>query len=386
MGTAADAITCVDTYGIEHQLPVPTGPSVLTYSTRSSALVRVEDSDGHVGWGETYGRPGVLTDLDVLGASVLDKSPVWRGRLADSLAAGGVDRMAVSAMSIALDDLRARQLGVPVADLYGGRRRDGVRAYASSGGYRDDMSFEQSWPAELAAALEEGFRAAKFRVGRFQSERELAVLGQLRDQAGPQIDLMVDANGAFSITSALRFGRALGGLGYGWFEEPLIRFMNGLEYPGYEQLAHLEVPVAAGEGLRTRSAFDAFLARGAATVVQPDVAICGGIGEALFVAELAALRGRLCVPHAWGGAILLAATTQLLAVMRDPAEMPGADAPLLEVDRLSNPVRTEIGEPEMRPVDGVIPVPDKPGLGVEIDEPTVRRMAAVTRRHHITDQ
>lgn len=386
MGTATDAIICVDTYGIEHQLPVPTGPSVLTYSRRSSALVRVEDGDGHVGWGETYGRPGVLADLDALGASVVGHAPARRGRLADSLAAGGADRLAVSAMGIALDDLRARQLGVPVADLYGGRRRDRVRAYASSGGYREDMSFEQTWPAELATALEEGFQAAKFRVGRFQPERELALLGQLREQAGPQADLMVDANGAYSVATAIPFGRALGGLGYRWFEEPMTRSMNGLEYPGYEQLARLDVPVAAGEGLRTRSAFDAFLARGAATIVQPDVAICGGIGEALFVAELAALRGRLCVPHAWGGTILLAATTQLLAVMRDPAEMPGADEPLLEVDRLSNPVRTEIGEPEIRPVDGVIPVPDKPGLGVEIDEASVRRIAAVTRRHHITDQ
>jgi D-galactarolactone cycloisomerase len=120
--------------------------------------------------------------------------------------------------------------------------------------------------------------------------------------------------------------------------------------------------------------------------VQPDVAICGGIDEALFVAELAAIRGRQCVPHAWGGAVLLAATLQLLAVMRDPSEVPGHDSPLLEVDRLENPLRTGIWGSEITPVDGTVEVPTGPGLGITVDEEFVRRIATISRRHVSTDR
>lgn len=381
MGSAAGAIRCVDVFHVEHALSTPAGPSCLTYAERSAVLVRIEDGDGHVGWGETYFRSGVLAVLDGLAGWLVGQQARARLALQDGLAARGADRLAVSALAIAIDDLRARQLGVAVGDLYGGRRRDSVRAYASSGGYPDDRSIEESWPAELDAALADGFRAAKFRIGRYAPARELPLLRALRERAGDAVDLMVDANGAYAVPTALRVGRALGELHYRWFEEPLLRHRNGLVYPGYELLAGLDVPVAAAEGLETRSDFDAFLTRGAATIVQPDVAICGGIGEALFVAELAALRGRLCVPHAWGGAVLMAATTQLLAVLRDPSEVPAHDAPLLEVDRLDNPLRTELGSGEVRPVDGVVAVPTGPGLGIDVDDATVRRLATTTQRH-----
>ncbi|HEY7174694.1 MAG TPA: mandelate racemase/muconate lactonizing enzyme family protein, partial [Micromonosporaceae bacterium] len=379
-----ESIRCVDVFGVDNKISTPAGPAGVTYDTRSSVLVRLEDSDGHVGWGETYRRPGVIAVLDELADRVLGRSASERRRLLDDLS--GPDRFAVSALAIAVDDLRARQLGVPVSDLYGGRRRDSVRAYASSGGYRDDLSPEQSWPAEFEAVLTDGYRAAKFRIGRYSPVREIPALRELRTVAGPDFDLMVDANGAYSVPTAIRIGRALEELQFRWFEEPLTRFRNGLAYPGYEQLSRLDIAIAAGEGLDTRSAFEAFLARGAATIVQPDVAICGGIDDALFVAELAALRGRPCVPHAWGGGILLAATLQLLSVMRDPSEVAGFDSPVLEVDRLENPLRTDVWGGEVRPIDGVVAVPTGPGLGVSVDDDYIRRAASVRRHHTSTTQ
>lgn len=385
MGSAAEAISRIDTFSVECPLAVPVGPSVCTYDRRSALLVRMEDGDGHVGWGETYSSRSAFAALDALAAFAVGESCADRLRLVDVMATRSGDRMALSAMSIAIDDLRARQLGVPVAELYGGRRRDSVRAYASSGGYRDDAAIETTWPAELAAALDDGYRAAKFRIGRFAPSRELPLLRQLREAAGSDVDLMVDANGAYAVPTALRVGRALEEVAYRWFEEPLIRFANGLVYPGYEHLARLDIPIAAAEGLETRSDFDAFLTRGAAAIVQPDVAICGGIGEALFVADLAMLRGRQCIPHAWGGAVLIAATMQLLAVLRDPSEMPGVDSPILEVDRIDNPVRTEIGAGELRPVDGAVEIPDASGLGLTVDDAAVRRLAAATSSHTRTD-
>lgn len=381
MSRSAQDIVCVEVFCTEYAMSAAAGPSGVTYDRRSAVLVRIEDGAGRVGWGETYYWPGIFATVDELGETLVGQTPADRLRLVDGLSARSHNRPAVSVLAIALDDLRARQLDVAIAELYGGRRRDSVRAYASSGGYRNDLEIEESWPAELAAAIDHGFRAAKFRVGRYSPRRELPVLRGLRAAAGPDVDLMVDANGAYPVPTALRVGRALGELEFRWFEEPLIRFRNGLEYPGYEQLASLDIPIAAAEGLETRTAFAGMLARGAASILQPDVAICGGIGEALFVAELAALHGRQCIPHAWGGAVLMAATLQLLAVMRDPSELPDRDGPLLEVDRLENPLRTELWGGEVMPVNGVIAIPTGPGLGIKVDEKAVARLATASRRH-----
>jgi D-galactarolactone cycloisomerase len=386
MDDAAAAVRSVDIFEMEHPVSVPAGPSGVTYSRRSAVLVRLEDGAGRVGWGETYRQPGLLAILDELASCLVGQQPGDYLRLGDELSVRSPSRLAVSACAIAIDDLRARQLELPITALYGGRRRETVGAYASSGGYRDDLAPELSWQAELDSALEDGFRAAKFRIGRYPLGREIPILRRLRAAAGPEIDLMVDANGAYAVPTALRMGRALEELQFRWFEEPLTRHRRGLVYPGYEQLAPLDIAVAAAEGLDNRSAFQAFLGRDAADIIQPDVGICGGIGEALFIADLASLHGRLCIPHAWGGAILLAATLQLLAIIGEPAEMAGADSPLLEVDRFENPLRTHLWGSEVRPVAGVLEIPRGHGLGINIDDEFVRRTASSTRRHTAADR
>jgi D-galactarolactone cycloisomerase len=163
--------------------------------------------------------------------------------------------------------------------------------------------------------------------------------------------------------------------GYRWFEEPLIRFRDGLSYPGYEHLSSLDIPIAAGEGLPNRGAFAQFVTRGAADIIQPDIAICGGIGEGVFIAEFAALHGKPTVPHAWGGAILLAATVQFASLIPEPSELPGLTSPLLEFDRFENRMRTEITRTPMALEDGHVRVPVTPGLGIEIDEDALRALS-----------
>ncbi len=365
----------VEVFRLTQPVAIPTGPSGATYTHRSSVLVRLRDTDGVTGWGETYARAGVTAAIGEIGDLLLGRDPADSRALLDALRIASADQLAVSALAIALDDLRARRLGVPITALYGGRRRDTVRAYASSGGYLVDVEPELSWPAEVAAARAEGYTAAKIRIGRFAASRELPILAKLRDDVGPDFDLMVDANGAYPVPRAMQVGRALGQLGFRWFEEPLIRHRGGLSYPGYEHLAPLEIAVAAAEGLETRSAFDAFLARTPVDIVQPDVGICGGIGELLFVAELAALRGRQCVPHAWGGAVLLAATLQAISLLPEPSELAGVDSPLLEFDRFDNPMRTRLAAEPVTVADGWVTIPTGPGLGITVDEEFVRATA-----------
>jgi len=364
----------VDVFRLEQPVSTPTGPAGATYKTRRSVLVRVEDGDGFTGWGETYARAGVVAAIEELGELLVSRAPRPRPLL-DAVRAGMTDPLAVSAISIAVDDLRARQLGLPLAELYGGRRRDEVRAYASSGGYREGVPPEESWPAEVRAAVADGFTACKIRIGRFPSMRELPILAGLRAEVGDGIDLMVDANGAYCVPRAIEVGRALEALRFRWFEEPLIRHRDGMAYPGYERLAGLDIAIAAGEGLENRGAFDAFLSRGAADIIQPDVAICGGIGELVFVAEMAALRGVPCVPHAWGGAVLLAATLQALSLLPEPSEVTGVDSPLLELDRLDNPMRTGLSDQSFKVEGGLVAVPAGPGLGITVDEDFVRQTA-----------
>jgi D-galactarolactone cycloisomerase len=200
----------------------------------------------------------------------------------------------------------------------------------------------------------------------------LPILERVRAETDDQIDLMVDANGAYSLPLAIEVGRKLEELKFRWFEEPLIRGRSGMNYPGYEGLARLDIPIAAAEGLQNRSAFHHILNRGGVDIIQPDVAICGGIGEAAFIAELAALHGKPCVPHAWGGAILLAATLQLVSLIPEPSEVVGPSSPLLEFDRFENRMRTEVSVTPISVVDGFVAIPSAPGLGIEIDETALR--------------
>jgi D-galactarolactone cycloisomerase len=267
-----------------------------------------------------------------------------------------------------------------VAALYGGRRRESVRAYASSAGYHATREPEELWPAEVAEAVAEGFSAVKFRIGKYHPERELAVLAAIRAELGPGVQMMADGNGALSVTQSIRVAAGLADLGFTWLEEPINRFRGSQRYPGYNDLTrNAGIAIAAGEGLERRTDFARLLDDGV-DILQPDVAICGGIGEACFVAGLAALHGRACVPHCWGGAIVMAATLQLLAVTPEPTEVDDSYGTILEWDTFENPMRTDLLTEPLTLSGGRVTIPAGPGLGVEVDEETVRRLDVLAGR------
>jgi D-galactarolactone cycloisomerase len=306
---------------------------------------------------------------------LLGQDPQRSGALLDQLTRTTADQWAVSALATALDDLRARQLGVGVAALYGGRRRESVRAYAASAGYHATRPIEELWPAEVGDAVAAGFTAVKFRIGKHAPDRELPVLAGIRSGVGASLQMMADGNGAYSVAQSVRVASALADLGFTWLEEPIIRFRGSQRYPGYGDLTRAAgIAIAGGEGLERRTDFARLLADGV-DILQPDVGICGGIGEASFVADLAALRGRACVPHCWGGAVLVAATLQLLAVIPEPTEVDGSYGGLIEWDTFENPMRTDLLSTPLTVTDGTIAIPDGPGLGVEVDEEVVERLS-----------
>ena len=369
------AIETCDVFLCVTPVSEPRGPSSGWYDTRESVLVRLRDRDGRAGWGEAGLRPGVPAVTRELGELLLGRDPQRCGALLDQLTRTTADQWAVSALAIALDDLRARQLGISVAGLYGGRRRESVRAYAASAGYHATRPIEELWPAEVGEAVAAGFTAVKFRIGKHAPDRELPVLAGIRSGVGASLQMMADGNGAYSVAQSVRVASGLADLGFTWLEEPVIRFRGNQRYPGYGDLTrNAGIAIAGGEGLERRTDFARLLADGV-DILQPDVGICGGIGEASFVADLAALSGRACVPHCWGGAVLVAATLQLLAVIPEATEVDGSYGCLVEWDTFENPMRTDLLSAPLTVTDGQIAIPVGPGLGVDVDEEVVQRLS-----------
>jgi D-galactarolactone cycloisomerase len=132
--------------------------------------------------------------------------------------------------------------------------------------------------------------------------------------------------------------------------------------------------VAGGEGLDSRISARDHIVKRSFDMIQPDVVLCGGIGEVLFIAEMARLWSVQCVPHCWSGAIGIAATLQLLALLPDATFGFTSDQPLLEHDLLENPFREELS-PKPFKIDqqGYIAIPTGPGLGIEVDEEVVKK-------------
>lgn len=368
-------ITTVDTYHVRHRLSKSIGPSTMLYPFRESILVKISTDEGLVGWGETAAIGGVREIIQnhlgalLIGCDPLAHRQLWRQLWGPNFGNG----LAVGAVDIALHDLRGKALDLPITDLYGGRLREHVPAYASAMNYTEGLDPEQQYPLEAAELVGRGFRALKMRIGGQTPRRDLAAVTAVRTAVGSDIKLMTDGNGAYTLSTAIDLGRELERLDFYWFEEPLPQ----ADYPGYEVLTNkLDIAIAAGEALPSRGTFKEVITRRAMDIVQPDVSLCGGIGECLFIAEMARLWGMPCMPHCWGGAVIIAATLHLLALLPDPSWARTTETPMLELDVYENPFRDElITEPVQLGPDGCVAVPTAPGLGIEINEDVVAHYA-----------
>jgi D-galactarolactone cycloisomerase len=369
-------ITAVKTFLLEHPMQRATGPSNTYYRIRRTLLIKLETDAGLCGWGETAAFGGIRSLIDetyapvLLGQDPLAHRSLWRqlwgANFGNGMALGGID--------IALDDLRGKALGISVAGLYGGRLRDRVLMYASTMNYVEGEDPAVNNPREAAARVAQGFRALKMRLGGQSHERDLAAATAVRRTVGPDVMLMADGNGAYTLGTAIKMGRALEELDFAWWEEPLPQETPA--YPAYEVLtASLDIPIAAGEALASRGEFREAISRRAMDIVQPDASLAGGIGECLFVAEMAALWGIPAMPHCWGGAIIVAATAHLVSLLPDASWSRATQEPMVEYDLVENPFRDELLVRPLELKDGRISVPTGPGLGIEIDERVLQRYA-----------
>lgn len=365
-------ITGVKTYLVQHKLPRKIGVSTFLYQTRDALLVKLTSDEGLTGWGETAPIGGVRSLIEdhfsktLIGQDPRDHRRLWRTLWGPNFGNG----LAVGAVDIALHDLRGKALNQSIADMYGGRLRDRVPVYASAMNYTEGLEPEQQYPQEARELLKQGFRAIKMRIGRLPPKRDIAAVAAVRDVVGPDFKLMVDANGAYTLPTAVLVGRELEKLDLFWYEEPLPE----AHYVAYDELARqLDIALAGGEGVDGRTAAHDLLSRRAVDIIQPDISLCGGIAECLFIAEIARLWGAWCVPHCWGGAITIAATAQLISLLPNATWGASADVPLLELDRIENPFRDKIIARPYELIEGMLEVPKGPGLGIEIDEEIVKK-------------
>jgi L-alanine-DL-glutamate epimerase-like enolase superfamily enzyme len=278
-----------------------------TASWRATTLVVVQvHGGGETGTGWTYGPPAcgfVVHDLladAVRGRSAWDTAGCWQAMVAEVRNAGrpGVAGCAVSAVDVALWDLKARLIGLPLHRLLGADDV-AVRVYGSGGftTYDDDRLAEQlgAWVGEL------GVGAVKIKIGESRGTRvprDLARTARARDLVGGQVELLVDANGGYTRKQAVRVGGALDDLGVVWFEEPVSSDdLDGLR----EVRDAVRADVAAGEYAYDLPYVQRMCASGAVDCMQLDLSRCGGISEWLRAAAVAAAHGLdvsgHCAPH-----------------------------------------------------------------------------------------
>jgi D-galactarolactone cycloisomerase len=342
-------------------------------------LVAVHTTEDLVGVGSVFTSEALvraslkLLEPLLIGESALEPERVseklhqntfWQGR-------GGAITHTISGIDIALWDILGKATAQPVGRLLGGRYRDRVRPYASI-----LMEEPRALANRLIAIKAQGFRAFKIGWGPFGRKNDALdeqIVAAAREAIGPECLLMVDAGGSDAHWTqgykwALRTSEMLADYDIAWFEEALVP--DAL--PDYVRLReNSRVPIAGGEVLTRRQSFQPWLEAGAFDIVQPDVTKVGGISEERRIAWLAREHGVRFIPHGWNTAVGLAADLQLASAF------PETDL----VEYLSgSPFIDEIAtNPWELDADGMLEIPVKPGLGLDLNEEALSKYTAGER-------
>ena len=341
----------------------------------SMVLVEVTSDEGVIGLGEAISRRGaamtaeavesLLTDV-VVGEDPRNVEGLWV-RMVEHLRkwghTAGVVMEAISGIDIALWDLAAKSYGIPVWQLLAGAGRSSVPCYASSV-YIADVDTMCSEALEQKAR---GFQCLKVKIGRSANHggmaADIAALTAIRETVGPEMSLVVDANGAYQAAEASRVATSLDKLDIRWFEEPVPPD----DVEGYRRLrSTTAVPLARGETDFGVFTLGPVIAERLIDVVQPDVARCGGITGARQLAYLTYAANLAFAPHTgFSGGV------SQLAALHVAAAAPTLYR--LEYMFIDNPLREIFVSGYPVPVDGVLEVPTGPGLGYELDRGKVDR-------------
>jgi L-alanine-DL-glutamate epimerase-like enolase superfamily enzyme len=340
-------------------------------TAREFVLVFVEAGE-HTGVGYTYAGMNTARSMaayidDVIAPRVVSLSArapsrSWPDLFQESLLVGrrGYVLRAISAVDIALWDLYGKIVGEPVHRLLGGVH-DTVEAYASGGYYRPGDPLERI-DREIGRYLELGFTDVKIKVGGLGPHEDAARVARVRELIGRDGRVALDANNAWKTPAeAIRFIRMVEPYEPWWIEEPLMPD----DIAGHAAIAAaVDVPVATGEIHSSRWDFRALIEARAADILQPDVCVIGGVSEWIKVAHAAAVFDLPVAPH-WNQEVhvqMAAAVANCLTVEWFDIEQDIVNFERLLAERL-------------RPSDGRIAAPDRPGIGLVFDDAAVDRYA-----------
>lgn len=368
-------ITAIETFPLAYPEPNDHG------ATRYLLLARVVTEGGACGWGEAV---TMWPEASRATAALIDGglAPLLRGRDPRDVTAlwqlmkahtwwyggGGIAAFAISAIDMALWDLKGRLLGVPLYELLGGRRRDRLRACVST---HPSIASIDAMAAAFGSHAARGVTAVKFGFGKrgdarlgVDLARDVAFVRAVREAVGPDVDIMVDLGHTVrnDARSAIRMVRAFEELGIRWIEDPLHTW----DWAGYRELrAATATPICTGEELWTGEQYRQLVEAGFADVVIVDPGRAEGITGHWMAQQLAAARGLAVNAHTWSSALVLAASAHLTAAAERYV--------VLEMKDLPNPMQHELVRDPIDIAGGWVRVPEGPGLGVDVDEAVVAR-------------
>lgn len=356
------------------------GWSLRVTDRRQTALCVIETDSGLQGVGEAMylGSAAVAARVInevfvplLVGSDPFDTSVLW-DRMYDWSRDGGQKGLPIAAMSaidIALWDIKGKALGLPVYRLLGGAYRDKARVYATG------LYEPQGVPSVEAALVEEalgykaaGFAGMKLKVG-YGVGRDLELVKAIRRAIGDDLYLMIDANHAYNAAEAIRVARALAPYNVYWFEEPV---------PPEDLDGYLEVKrdapmlVAGGECEYTRYGFRELINRRVVDILQPDLCAAGGFSELQKIIGMASAANLAVIPHVWGTNVGLAAALQLFAALPHFPERRFPAEPFFEYDQSPHPFRHRTTHEQFAMENGYLAIPDRPGLGVTLDLEAIR--------------
>ena len=367
-------VTGIEVIPVAMEMPEPLRWGLFAITRRGACLLRIRTDEGITGIGEcgfsVEATPMIepvirllLAPL-VIGCDPFEVEAIWERMYTHTHKWGrrGLETYAMSGIDIALWDIIGKASGQPLYRLFGGFQRT-VPAY-SAPALKEPEVVER----ETAAALAQGFTAIKLRFG-LGPERDREILRAARKVAGPEVALMVDPNMAYDFRGALELCRFLADHGVRWLEEP-VRTRGLPEYLREHARLRAEspVPISGAECLLTRYEVAEAVAVGAFDVYQPDATGVGGISEMRKIAGMLAARDLALVPHIACASICgvgLAANLHIICA--------SPNAPYVEYDAYDSPIRREIFQEPILARNGTVTVPERPGLGLELDEKAVAR-------------
>jgi L-alanine-DL-glutamate epimerase-like enolase superfamily enzyme len=340
-------------YSYPHATPLKTGGHVSTHAGVAVARVFTEEGIEGVGMGAaSIVGPALVGTLEreLIGENPMNVERLWHKMWVPKLVGRrGMTTRVISAIDIALWDLRGKIADQPLYRLLGGYR-ERVPAYIAGGYYLEGKTLDDL-AQEMLGNVEAGATAVKMKVGGVPINEDVERVKVVREAIGPGIKLMVDANCAYRYYEAIQFARKIEPFDIYWFEEPVAPD----DYEGHARVARSSsIPVATGENEYTRYGFRDLIQHGSASILNADAQILGGITEFMNVASLAAAHDLHIAPHG-------AQEVHIHLVAAIPNGL------ILEFYRETvNPLHGRIFKESLTlDADGCVSVPQTPGLGME---------------------